>query len=72
MRIIYFILLTLMLVIPSVACQSGDTQQQRTDMLEYLRSVNLTLNALPQASQSTNPVKDLSGIKVSQANTTPT
>lgn len=68
MKKILAILLSVILLIPAAACQSGPDQQQRTAMLEYLRSGNVTLNSLPQASQYSNPAKDLKAVNQSQLN----
>jgi len=61
MKKILLLLVAIIVLISTAACQSGDTDnQQKAEMQEYLRSVNVTLNYLPQASQFTTPPKDLS------------
>jgi hypothetical protein len=57
-KILVFLLMTILLI-PTVACQS-DANQQKSEMLEYLRSGVVTLNSLPQAFQTAVPAKDLS------------
>jgi hypothetical protein len=69
MKNILVIILAAVMIFSAISCQA-DTTQQRSAMLDYLRSANVILNSLPQASEANNPVKDLNAFNQQQAKLT--